>query len=265
MCGPALFSDSLPLWMDGWMGAVLWRVQVFTGVEGWELAPYAKETLERLAEWKDNGDGPFLGVISNFDERLPKLLDALGIGHYFDICLTSKECGMEKPARQIFDIALAQLGIYDRSSVIHVGDSFDKDVVGATKAGWNAVYVRPPPYADLPPQSDDCQYAIAGDLGRLLDVFGVSTCDQCLFACLSLPNGSLTPRNLTTLACSLLTRIKFSSPRPRVGFTSKRRGSVREEEVCVSSFAEMLTPTPPPVLMSTNNKAGSRALSSCCT
>ena len=36
------------------------------------------------------GDGPRLGVISNFDERLPKLLEALGIADYFDIIITSK-------------------------------------------------------------------------------------------------------------------------------------------------------------------------------
>ena len=35
----------------------------------------------------DAGAGPKLGVIANFDERLPALLEELGVAHYFDVCV----------------------------------------------------------------------------------------------------------------------------------------------------------------------------------
>jgi HAD superfamily hydrolase (TIGR01549 family) len=117
-------------------------LKVFTGTAGWELKRDAEFVLETLKWWQDEAGGPKLGVISNFDERLPTLLDALGISHYFDFILTSRECGMEKPSKQIFDIALTRLGITERNKAVHVGDSFDKDVRGASSAGWGAVLIK---------------------------------------------------------------------------------------------------------------------------
>eukprot|EP00622_Pseudochattonella_farcimen_P005290 FR740873.1.p1 GENE.FR740873.1~~FR740873.1.p1 ORF type:complete len:246 (+),score=24.96 FR740873.1:1-738(+) len=145
--------------------------EVFGGTEGWSLNIDTLMVLDKLKEWQDTGDGPRLGVISNFDERLPKLLHALGISHYFDIIITSKECGMEKPCRQIFDIAPTRLGLYDRTAAIHVGDSFSKDIVGATAAGWNAFYVKSPAYSDLPPQTTETPslwWATSGKFWMLL-------------------------------------------------------------------------------------------------
>ena len=179
---------------------------VFTGTKGWELARDAEYVLSSIKAWRGEnaGAGPKLGVISNFDERLPKLLEALGIQHYFDFIITSKECGMEKPSRQIFDIALTRLSIIDRSKAVHVGDvscssdfkrcsistipadpffafpfamflkSFNKDVCGAAAAGWNAVLLKSPPYSDAVPGSDSIDFMRVGDLARVLDLFGLS-------------------------------------------------------------------------------------------
>ena len=74
----------------------------------------------------------------------------LGIRDYFDVVLTSKECGMEKPARQIFDIALTRVGVYDRTRAVHIGDQWAFDVEGASGAGWQALYVKAPPFGDKP-------------------------------------------------------------------------------------------------------------------
>ena len=45
-------------------------------------------------------------MISNFDERLPKLLEALGIADYFDIIITSK---VSKPLAQALLQALIRV------------------------------------------------------------------------------------------------------------------------------------------------------------
>ena len=85
-------------------------------------------------------------------------MQAMGIQDYFDLVLTSKECGMEKPARQIFDIALTRVGVYDRSRAVHVGHHFGSDVEGAAGAGWRALYVKPPPLSDQPANPDKLPY-----------------------------------------------------------------------------------------------------------
>jgi hypothetical protein len=47
---------------------------VFGSAAGWMLAEDAEYTLQKLAEWRDQGGGPKLAVISNFDERLNTIL-----------------------------------------------------------------------------------------------------------------------------------------------------------------------------------------------
>jgi len=154
-------------------------IQVFGGTLGWELddqALYVLDTLIELKESRAEDDPLFLGVISNFDERLPMLLDKLGISHYFDLILTSKECCIEKPNAPIFDMALSRLGVYDQSLAVHIGDTFDTDVVGAARAGWNAIFVKAPPYRmdsqlDMP---NDIEFQRVGDLSHVLDVFNLA-------------------------------------------------------------------------------------------
>uniref|UniRef100_A0A453QFQ0 Uncharacterized protein n=1 Tax=Aegilops tauschii subsp. strangulata TaxID=200361 RepID=A0A453QFQ0_AEGTS len=47
-----------------------------------------------------------LAVVSNFDTRLRKLLKDLNVSHLFDAIVVSSEVGYEKPAPEIFKIAL---------------------------------------------------------------------------------------------------------------------------------------------------------------
>lgn len=145
---------------------------IFVGPDGWELTEYTMDVLEKLRKWKEEEGGPRLGIIANFDERLPEVLEALGVAQYFDFCITSRECGMEKPSRQIFDIAMGRMGLRDRTSAVHLGNSYENDVVGATSAGWHALYLADPPYHTLPDQTLETPYTLVSDMGRLLDVFG---------------------------------------------------------------------------------------------
>jgi FMN phosphatase YigB (HAD superfamily) len=59
--------------------------------QAWELRVDAARTLDRLASWRDTGSGPLLGIIANADERLPTILDNLGILPYFDFVVTSRQ------------------------------------------------------------------------------------------------------------------------------------------------------------------------------
>ena len=101
--------------------------------EAWEVYPEVREVLTALRE-----QGLRLAVISNWDERLPLLLERLGLTPFFDAVVTSSEVGVEKPDGRIFTEALRRLGV-EPGEALHVGDSPLDDVEGAIAAGMEAV------------------------------------------------------------------------------------------------------------------------------
>ena len=117
--------------------------------DGFRLLPHAAECLERLARWRASQPADSrtrVAVISNWDERLPLLLEDLGVAQYLDAVVVSGEVGHEKPDTQIFDLARQQLGVPADGArrCVHVGDSWSRDVRGATASGFEAVFVSPP-------------------------------------------------------------------------------------------------------------------------
>jgi putative hydrolase of the HAD superfamily len=81
-----------------------------------------------------------VAVVSNFDGRLPGLLDGLGLTPALDLAVWSSAAGAAKPARAIFEIAAQDLGV-DLADVCHVGDDVAADVAGAKAAGAMAVHL----------------------------------------------------------------------------------------------------------------------------
>lgn len=61
-------------------------------------------------------------------------IDRLGIAGFVDQLVTSEEVGIEKPDARMFDLALHKLGVGPTDSIM-LGDSFQKDVVGALTLG----------------------------------------------------------------------------------------------------------------------------------
>ncbi|KAL6969585.1 hypothetical protein U1Q18_029297 [Sarracenia purpurea var. burkii] len=97
--------------------------------DAWCLPTGAYETMSVLKD-----AGVKLGVVSNFDTRLRKLLKDLNVINLFDALVISSEVGYEKPDAQIFKAALDQLGVEARKAV-HVGDDQKADKVGANAVG----------------------------------------------------------------------------------------------------------------------------------
>ncbi len=84
-----------------------------------------------------------LGVVSNWDGRLPGVLADLGLARFFDVVVVSYEVGVEKPHPAIFERALDALGL-PPEQVLHVGDRVREDVEGALALGMEALLlVRP--------------------------------------------------------------------------------------------------------------------------
>lgn len=88
--------------------------------------------------------------ISNFDERLHPLLRSLGVHDSFDFVLTSRECGSEKPHPHMFEEALRLAGARVGTGLskeeggvvgVHVGDTFSRDILGASGVGWQSVLI----------------------------------------------------------------------------------------------------------------------------
>jgi len=79
-----------------------------------------------------------LGVISNWDTRLPELLRQLDLARRLDVVAYSSAVGVEKPDSRIFRRALRELGVEPRAA-LHVGDSRLEDLEGAIAAGMRAL------------------------------------------------------------------------------------------------------------------------------
>jgi len=92
-------------------------------------APGARETLEVLAR-----RGYRMGVISNADGRVQKLLEDEGLATHLEFILDSTHFGVEKPDPRIFLAATRRLGI-PPASCAYVGDLYEIDILGARAAG----------------------------------------------------------------------------------------------------------------------------------
>lgn len=68
-------------------------------------------------------------------------LQRVGIEEYFRHHVSARSVGSAKPARAIFDAALAQLEL-EPGQVLHVGDDPALDVVGAREAGLHTAWIN---------------------------------------------------------------------------------------------------------------------------
>ena len=107
----------------------------YASAPAWRVYPEVPDVLEAL-----RARGLRLAVVSNFDTRLPPLLDALGLATFFDAVVCSGETGAAKPDGAIFARALAALGV-EASEALHVGDSREADYEGARAASIEALLV----------------------------------------------------------------------------------------------------------------------------
>ena len=70
-----------------------------------------------------------------------------GLGELFDLVFISEDVGAEKPAKEFFDKALAdveaQIGAFQLDEVLMIGDSLTSDIKGANNAGVKACWYNP--------------------------------------------------------------------------------------------------------------------------
>ena len=88
-------------------------------------------------------------VLSNSGFRagaLRLMLDAHGIGKYFEKVWSSADFGKVKPSAEIFEMAvkevLDQYPDCSREEILFIGDTYETDIIGAHNAGLKAVWIN---------------------------------------------------------------------------------------------------------------------------
>lgn len=79
-----------------------------------------------------------VGVISNSDGTVTSLLDECGFGGQFETVIDSAIVGVAKPDPEIFQIAMARMGVVARETAF-VGDIPSVDIMGARAAGLEPI------------------------------------------------------------------------------------------------------------------------------
>ena len=108
----------------------------FETIEPWYVFP---DTIDSLKRWRDRGIE--LGVISNFDSRLIKVLNLLELDQFFTSTTISSIAGFAKPEANIFQIALTKHGVTCKAA-LHIGDNPVEDYEGAIKAGLRSFWLN---------------------------------------------------------------------------------------------------------------------------
>ncbi|MBN2847664.1 MAG: HAD-IA family hydrolase [Coriobacteriia bacterium] len=101
----------------------------------WALYTDVIPAFERLRD-----RGLAVGIISNWDSRLVRLLHGLGLGDTVETIVSSADVGLHKPDPRIFRLACDRLGV-EPEDAAHVGDHHYADYLGATALGMRAVLI----------------------------------------------------------------------------------------------------------------------------
>jgi putative hydrolase of the HAD superfamily len=133
----------------------------FTDLANYALFDDVRPVLERLRD-----AGLTLGIISNFEEWLDRLLEVLGVRSSFDVRVISGIEGMEKPDPGMFRLALERAGV-EASAAVYVGDNPELDVEPALAVGMFPILI------DRRGRYPDAAGPRLTSLARLPDVLGV--------------------------------------------------------------------------------------------
>lgn len=83
-------------------------------------------------------------------ENLKAHLASVGIEDVVEAVYSSADIGYRKPSQEVFQYVLADIGVRDSSQVVYIGDSYEKDYLGAQTSGLHSILVTSSPdYANI--------------------------------------------------------------------------------------------------------------------
>ena len=120
-------------------------------VAGLPPAPSAGDVLARL-----HARGLRLAILSNWPlaATIDRYVEASGWTAWLDAVVVSQRVGTIKPHPAMFLAAAAALGVGSSKAMLHVGDDWAADIVGARGVGWHAGYLRQRPEDSPLPSSE---------------------------------------------------------------------------------------------------------------
>lgn len=114
----------------------------------WTFCDGAEQVFDRLAELYP------VGIITNgFEQTQRKKLNAFPkMRDKLSATVISETVGFLKPDKRLFEFAADAAGV-EGSEILYVGDSFESDIEGATRAGWRAAWYRMGRHSDKSTES----------------------------------------------------------------------------------------------------------------
>lgn len=105
----------------------------------WRLRPGALEMLTELQR-----RALPMAVVSNFDHRLPEILEALDISSFFGSIVIPATVGCAKPDRVVFDAVTEQLSLPPNSldTLVYVGDDPKETLLAIAGLGLRVIDMR---------------------------------------------------------------------------------------------------------------------------
>ena len=108
-------------------------------------------------------------LVSNFYGNISTVLEEFGLDGIFENIVESAVVGVRKPDPKIFSFGVEALGMQPEEVMV-VGDSMDKDIIPATKAGCHTVWFEGEGWTDDPVDGDQADFIIS-EITELTDMF----------------------------------------------------------------------------------------------
>lgn len=105
--------------------------------EGAFLTDGAEEVCKALSHLR-------LGIITNGfkNVQIPRIRQS-PLCDSFEQLIISEDTGYQKPQKEIFEYALSQMSISDKSKVLFIGDSLTSDIQGGNRVGIDTCWYNP--------------------------------------------------------------------------------------------------------------------------
>lgn len=123
----------------------------------------SRKVLQKLKE-----DGARMVLVSNFYGNVETVLDEMGFSGMFETVVESAVVGIRKPDPRIFTLGVEALGLQPEECLV-IGDSYDKDIEAAKKAGCRTVWIKGEGWTDDEPDGR-CADTVIASLEELLSL-----------------------------------------------------------------------------------------------
>ena len=131
--------------------------------EGGVKFPEADSVCKALKE-----KGYKLYIVTNgIEEIQTKRFAKAGLVDYFEKIFISETMNTQKPAKEYFDKVFAEIGSYDKSEYLIIGDSLSSDITGGIKAGIDTCWCN---FRESTNNTDCKPDFIIKNLAELLDI-----------------------------------------------------------------------------------------------